>query len=502
MKTMKKILAMLLVVLMLTTVLVSCKKDPQNDPSNTDPTTTPTNSDPNRIPPAEKDFGEYEFKFLMDGQTDYELQVPEQIGSDGINKALVERNKLVENKYNVKISETRNKHTDTTAAFNYLKDMQSSGDYFADMYSNYAIKMIQSHAISGFYLNACELDSLRLDSEWWDQDFNEEFMINNHLYVLTGDIQTNDDLHQIMTSMNLTLYNETYPEKNFYEIVVKNGAWTWEEFYNTWNNFGSNDGGTPGVVDSDDKVGYYYDCRTVNYMYVSSGMRAFSLDANNQPVLEINSQKAIEVCKDRMQQILDGHTNLKSVRLDDNKVNPGTYEAGNNHFAAGKALFVSNNFTDVLAWLSDMEDTSVYPPFPKYNAEQDRYYSLVHKDFEAIALCANVQDVERTALLAEALCFYSDALENEVMRVLLKERLTTEEETRAILQLTLNSKGYDFEYTANIMDWTSSANNLLVNGTLAQYKDDMEALAKLAVNTRGSGKLQVFLSNYAGLNFR
>lgn len=235
---MKQCISLLLVVIMLCAALVSCKKDknPSGDPQNTDPsgnTTTVEGTDPNRVPPAVKDFGGYEYKFVMDQQTDYEVQVPEEIGSDGINKALVERNKKVEGLYNVKILENRNPNGDSDG-YTFLDSASSSGDYFGDIYSNYAIKMIQQHAIAGFYLDLGQLTSLRLDQAWWDQDFNNEFLINGHIYTITGDIQTNDDLHELELAVNLTLYNQTYGnQKNLYNIVVKDKTWTFEEFYNT-----------------------------------------------------------------------------------------------------------------------------------------------------------------------------------------------------------------------------------------------------------------------------
>ena len=499
---MKKILCLLLVVVMLAAVLVSCK---DNDDTPDDTTTaalqgSDETEDPNRVAPETKDFGGYEYKFVMDNQTDYEVQVPEEIGSDGINKALVERNKKVESLYNVTISENRNPNGENTDGYSFLDSASSSGDYFGDIYSNYAIKMVQSHSIAGFYLDLSTLDSLRLDKEWWDQDYINEMTVNGHIYTMTGDIQTNDDLHETLASMNLTLYNETYPEKSFYDIVVKNGAWTFDEFYETWYNFGSKDGGTTGKVDSDDIVGYYYDCRTASYMYMASGLKAFTVE-NNKPVLTISTDKALRVM-DNLKKITDAKTNLKTVQLDNKDEQPDTYAGGNQHFAAGKALFISCNFTDALQYQLDMEDTVVYPPFPKYDLEQDRYYSLVHMCFEPIAISANVADPERTALLTEALCFYSNTLEEEVMKVLLKERLTAELETREILQLTLNSKVYDFEYTANIMDWTSQANDLFCKQQTAGYKSSMDALSKKAVTGRGSGTLEKFLSSYGKLNFR
>ena len=499
---MKKLLCLLLVVVMLGAVLVSCKDKAETPDGGTTAVTTPVVSDdPNRVPPATQDFGGYEYKLVMDQQTEYEFQAPEEIGSDGINKALVERNKKVEGLYNISIVESRNPNGDVDGNM-FLEGAAASGDYFGDIYSNYAIKMIQIHSVKGYYLDAGKLKSLRLDKEWWDQDYMDEFTVNGHIYTFTGDIQTNDDLHEIELAVNLSLYNKTYNgQKNLYEIVVKNKTWTWEEFYNTWNNFGSRDGGATGKVDSDDLVGFYYDCRTASYIYMASGMKAFTVE-NNKPVLSISSTKANNVIIDRVQLIVDGQSGLKTARMDDVQTGGG-YDFAAQHFAAGKALMMACNLGGGVTQFSDMEDSVVYVPFPKYDAEQSRYYSLVHMCFEPMAISANVEDPERTALITEALCFYSDALENEVMRVLLKERLTADLEARECLQLVLDSKVYDFEYTANIMGWTHIVNDqLLCKNQLTDYVSQMTKLSKLAVKGSGGGSLEKFLASYGELSFR
>ena len=119
-----------------------------------------------------------------------------------------------------------------------------------------------------------------------------------------------------------------------------------------------------------------------------------------------------------------------------------------------------------------------------------------------MALSSNVADPERTALITEALAVYSDKLEYEVMRVLLKERLTSELETREILQLTLDSKVYDLEYTANIIEWTKVTNDdLFKKGQLDAYKSEMDTISRAAINGRGTGKMELFLTSYAGLKF-
>ncbi len=491
---MKKILCLLLVVLMLGTLLVSCNENKEDD-GNNGGFTTPVSTDPNRVAPEVKDFGGYEFKFILNNDSNeekYEIQAPTEMNGEGINDTIYSRNKMVEGLYNIKISHQMNLHESSTDGFNYLSNAAISGDYFADVYSATAARLVSSYATQGFFYNVYDLQSLRLDSAWWDQDFLNEMTINGRAYTLTGDIQTNDDLHQLNLAINLSLYEETYPEKSLYNIVVKDGAWTMQEFYNTWNEFGSRDGGNIGQLDEGDLIGYVYDSRTANYMYTGSGLKAFTMQ-NGEPVILLSSDKALKVM-DWLQKVVDGKSGFKSARIEDFS---GSYEAGALHFAAGQTLIQSNSFHDSLTYHLDMTDDVVYVPYPKYDGAQDRYYSLIHMCFEPLSVSANVKDKERTALILEALAFYSDKLENEVMNILIQERLTSEAEPREMLQLTLNSKVYDMEYTASIMGWTQKANSLVQNNTLSNYATEMKALESNAITARGTGKLQVFLRNYA-----
>ena len=489
---MKKILCLVLVVLMLSTLLVSCKKEEEDGGNNGD-ITTPVSTDPNRVAPEIKDFGGYEFKFLVnnDGKEEtYEIPAPAEMNGVGINDIVHSRNKMVEGLYNIKISNRVNIHTGDEM-FNALSNAAISGEYIADAIGTSARSMLYSLVKEGFFFNVYDLESLRLSSAWWDQDLLDETTINGYAYVLTGDIQPNDDLHQMSIAVNWSLYKKTYPSKNLYDIVVKDGTWTMEEFYNTWHEFGSRDQNSDGMIDSGDLIGLTYDSRTANYMYVASGLKAFSMESG-QPVLQISSDKALKVV-DWLSKTAEGKSGLKSAFVED----AGGYEVAAQHFAAGAVLLAVNQFHGSLTSQLDMADDVVYPPFPKYDAEQDRYYSLVQKDFEPLAISVNVVDKERTALILEALAFYSDKLQSEVMNILIQERLTSEAEPREMLQLTLNSKVYDMEYLSEVIGWTAVTNRLLRNNQLSNYSTEMKSLAKSAITAKGNGTLQTFLSKYA-----
>lgn len=498
---MKKLLALFLALLMCSCVLIGCKKDNKDD----DQGAQLSDTDPNRDAPEVKDFGGYTFKMMVDSWEEYEVAAPEALIGEGINDQVFERNKTIESLYNIKIKQDFNTNETKDAAFAFLLSMSSSQDYFADLYSHDVDHMIGSFAPQGYFLNLHDLKSLRLDKEYWDQEYIAETSINNHLYTITGDIQTNDDRHEIFLGMNLTLFNNTYQDKNIYNILVKDGNWTFDTFFEIWQSFPSLDEGTPGKVDAGDMVAYGYDGMTASYYFLSSGVKSFKIE-NNAPVLNFQSDKSVKII-DLLQKVVDGNSGLKSGIAGGEGTTPTgtntfTYDTVRQHFQNGKLLFVSNNFGDALGWYLNMENDVVYLPFPKYEKGQTEYYTPVHKNFEPFAVSANVEDPERTALIFEAIACYSDKLETEVMDILIQERLSTNLEAREILQTTLRAKVYDMDYLANVSGFRDSVNPLLRDKKLDQFTSTMKKAEGVAVNTRGTGNLQLFLEKYAGIKSR
>lgn len=497
---MKRLIALFLALLMCVCVLIGCKKDDVTDaPPPTDAV------DPSRDAPEVKNFAGYTFTMMVDSWEDYEIAAPETLNGEGINDTIFARNKTVEGLYNISIKQVLNQHETPEAANNFLASMQMTQDYFADVYSHDVCHMISTHATQGYFLNLHDLKSLRLEKEYWDQEYIAETSINNRLYTITGDVQTNDDIHEIFLGMNHTLFRNTWQDQSIYDIVVKDGNWTFDTFFGLWQSFPINDAGMSGKVDSGDRIAYAYDGMTASYYFLSSGIKSFKLE-NNEPTLNFRGDKAIKIV-DWLSEVVDGNKSLRTGVAAGEGNTPAaadqfTYDTVRQHFQSGNLLFVSNNFGDALGWYLNMKDDVIYLPFPKYNKEQTEYYTPVHKNFEALAISAHVEDKERTALIFEALAYYSDKLEEEVINVLIQERLSTNLEAREILQTTLRAKVYDMDYLANVSGFRDAVNPLLYNRNLDNFSSTMMAAEMRAVNPKGTGKLQMFLEKYAGLKYR
>lgn len=494
---MKKLLALLLAILMCACVLVGCTPPASSgDGGQGNGGDTPTGTDdPNRPAPEVKDFGGYNFKIWNNSWCDYEIAAPTDLNGQGINDQVYNRNKQVEKLYNVTITEHGIADATTTESFNFLSNQQSAGSYFTDLFSCDAGGLISSLATNGFFHKLSDLPNLRLDMEWWDDEYIKETTINGYAYTFTGDIQTNDDLHERTLSMNNSLFEQLFPEDDIYKLIMEDDNWTLETFQGYFQNVGR-DQGQKGVFESGDQLGFAYDGSTATYMFMACNIKTFYME-NGQPVMNIDSDKAINLVG-WLQKIVDGKGNFDcgwaTGSVNGNAI--FTYETVCQHFAAGQILFNTSLLADALKYYTSMEDDVYYLPFPKYDAEQTDYYNSIHFCFEPLAVSVQVLDTERTSLLTEALGFYSDKLEEEVMDILLQERLTNEVKPRELLLLTLDSKTYDMDYIASVTGFTSKINTLTTSGKLGEYSSTVASLKNAAINKRNTGTVQLFVKKY------
>ena len=493
---MKKWIALLLVVAMCSLVLVGCKKDNQTN----DDTGTPTDTiDPNRIPPEVKDFEGYTYIIRTNGWGDYMYAAPLELNGEGINDETYKRNKQVESLYNITIREDRIEDTTDASAHSFLSSQGITNDYFGDLFAWRARTMIGSLSTQGFFLNIHDLPELRLQEDWWASEMVNVSTINGRSYLLTGDIQTCDDLTTGCVFLNRNMFKDYYPDESIYDVVTK-GQWTLDKFFGYWVGFGE-DRGVSGKIDSDDIIGIGSGSSLTEHLILASGFHTFKME-NNAPTMTLEDEKALNIVQ-RIQDTIytDNRDFVEFGETVGGHVDM-TYEEVRNHFASGKMLFLTMLISDALLCCLNMEDDVIYLPFPKYSTEQTNYYTVQQQYFTALAIAKDVPDPSKTALITEALAFYSINLENEVADVLLQERLTAELEARELFQITLDAKAFDLDHIGNIFGFESTVTNLTIANNLGNYSSEMKKLESAAINAKGTGKLQMFLEKYAGLSFR
>jgi hypothetical protein len=182
------------------------------------------------------------------------------------------------------------------------------------------------------------------------------------------------------------------------------GDWTWETFTGYFQGFGQ-DNGIKTKVDLEDKIGYCYGA-DMAYAFSSVGIRTFKME-NGEPVLNLTSDRAYDLT-DYLTLLFTGNMDTAQFGGNIDGICLLDYELKGSHFTGGNMLFTTFLFFDTLQYL-DMEDEVYYLPCPKLE-DQTEYMVPIQPYFDCLAISAYVLDPERTALITDALGYYSDGL--------------------------------------------------------------------------------------------
>ena len=246
MKKIKKLLILFLAIITVCSVLFSCaEKAPQESVNNTPndgviPEKTPDESEIDEPEigdnlPDNLDFGGMEFRILhRNGNNGYygdgdvfEIEVfAEAENGDTINDAIYRRNKLVEERLNIKIKPIGIIDASWDHAydfFNYIKKSVSAGDDEFDVALGYAALM-PNYAMQGLFLNVNDFTYIDYEKPWWSRNFKDEMSIGGKSYLLEGDYSLS-----LLARAMCIFYNKDYARdlglENLYQTVL-GGDWT------------------------------------------------------------------------------------------------------------------------------------------------------------------------------------------------------------------------------------------------------------------------------------
>ena len=193
---MKKLLCLFLTLLFILPTLFACA---DNSGTKTSATTvenpssvTTTQEEQDIFEGLEvKDYGGKTFNMLVRDNYATEFVVDGETG-EIINDAVYQRNRAVEDRFNVKIAAmvTPGNWDNKDKFMGILRSSVMAGDGAFDLvdgYSAYIGDMIPSALL----MNLLDVPHLRLTEGWWSQNAVEALTINGKLFVVPGDISIN-----------------------------------------------------------------------------------------------------------------------------------------------------------------------------------------------------------------------------------------------------------------------------------------------------------------------
>jgi len=159
-------------------------------------------------------------------------------------------------------------------------------------------------------------------------------------------------------------------------------------------------------------------------------------------------------------------------------------------FSNGLSLFIDSTFFHVTSFRAMEADFGVLP-VPKYDEAQEEYANLVTNHSDALVFPVTVSDIDRTMLITDAIGYESMLSLNECFyEVFLDEKLVRDKNSQEMIDIILDTKKFDLEWTANICGFVDTLLNL------AQTREDSLASKWAGIRESAVVKLDDFVAKF------
>jgi hypothetical protein len=405
----KKVLSLILAFLMILPMAVACAETNVGDdttapdvatdaPSGTDAATEPAETEiKSQTLPDDLDFkGETVTILSRDAAfVSDELWVDDQNGSM-VNDAIYKRNEKVMQQLGVNL-ESIKLEGGAYLVSTELRNAASSGETYFDIAANSTYSTIM-YTGENIFLDLTDCEYLDLDAIYWSQGYNDSVSIGNSQYLATGAIALS--LYRLMF---ITFYNKDLLQAAQYEnlyTVVDEGRWTLDYQIQLSKDLYKDADGS-GTVSEGDTVGFAGS--SISYIdpyWSSCDMPILTKDADNLLVFSLDIEKMSNVVDKLIVLFHDSNAWVDTDTTDD-----GKQANMSNLFASGVVGTTTMRLGSVeTEQLASMQDEYGIIPMPKYDENQEKYYTFLHDQFTSVGVpSVLVSDKERVQMIGAVL---------------------------------------------------------------------------------------------------
>lgn len=471
----KRILSLILAALMLLPVMISCAETQDVEETTAPGVSTEAPYDVVDTAPADTElhsatlpdglnFGGETVTFISRDSSfvNDELSVEDQNGSM-VNDAIYKRNEKVMKDLGVVIENIK-LPGDAYVVSTEFRNAANNGEAYFDVIANSTYSTIM-YTGENVFLDLTECEYLDLDAIYWSQGYNESASIGDSQYLATGALSLS--LYRLMF---ITFYNknllDTAQYENLYK-VVDDGRWTLDyQIQLSKDLFKDADGS--GTVTEGDTVGFA--SSTLSYIdpyWSSCDMTILGKDADNLLVYSLDVEKMSNVVDKLIVLFHDSN-----AWFDDSSGDDGKQTAMSNLFATGNVGTVTLRLGSVeTEQFITMQDEYGIIPMPKYDENQEKYYTFLHDQFTSFGITSVLaRDPERVQMVgavleAMALESYKSVVPT-YYEVALKGRYLEDSDSWRMLDMIYENVKVDAGvlYTKNIESVHQAPRDMIKNG--------------------------------------
>ena len=365
-----------------------------------------------------------------------------EINGEIINDAIYNRNLDFESKYNavLDIQEIPD------SLVSPVRNVVLAGE---DLYDLVLPNLSDSATLAGedilFDLN--QVETIDFTNPAWDQNAVKFYSIANKLYFGVSDISLGKNECAWIYLFNKRLIDDFALEDPYQ--LVRDNKWTFDKSLEMMQVASSDFNGNGTVDYNEDRFGLQ--THDVNYyaLLISAGQVLAEKDNDDLPFMNVGTEKFVDVYNKIKDNFLDKTQTIMEQGSEPFLTGP---------FVSGRALLCGQ----VLACVRlarGMEDDFGIIPTPKYDENQESYYTyVIPYDVFAISIPVTASDRERSGMTAQAMAILSDYYVTPAYYdVTITGKALRDENSEEMLDIILNSAVYDM---ARMYNWGSFASGI------------------------------------------
>ena len=381
----------------------------------------------------EADFGGYNFRIYTAPNFVENVAAYEEIG-DVINDTIYRANKIVEERFNIKITALEGAAGDVDLVNEIKKTIQSGDEAFDISFAHDSLT--GAAALEGYYINLYDVPNLDFAKPWWPEHTVSSLTFNDQMFMFSNSISTlgMDWTRIIYINKGLAKdFGLTVPYQDVFD-----GMWTLEKLIQMSKDVYIDANGN-GSRDIDDTYGYGYG----GAFYCSAEPLGIQTVKKDEDTLElsINNERTLKAV-DLMYGLLFGSAGAYYDK--------DSYEGtAIDMFGQGSRLFIQGELGKARQKFRYSDVDYGILPFPKLDENQGNYYAGYTDRLFTVPTTA--KNLERTGIIIEAMSAEGwKKIFPAYYEIAMKNKFLSDEESIQILDMIYTSRVLDFSYIYGI----------------------------------------------------
>jgi len=357
--------------------------------------------------------------------------VVEDLTGETLNDAYYNRNLEVEELLEIKITENPQHHESLVSEF--TRSVQAQDNAYS------AGWLRQRDAASCAMKGACidlNILSIDLSQPWWDYHSIETTTMGGKNYLVASEISIADKEAIWPVYFNKEILAEQQME-NPYELV-DNGTWTFDKLHEMADQALTDLNGD-GVISLDyDQYGYATHEENYAASWMACGERLVGINEEGLPYAAFETERFLDVWNKTITAMHAESCYWKQI--------------GKNGwvFSQGRSLFL-NEVIAGMEYMRTYEFDFGVLPLPKYDENQESYYTYVAEGSALMIVPKTVDDMDRLSHTLEILGHTGrEQILPAYKETCIKTRNTRDEESGRMLEICFNTRCYDLGV---MFDW-------------------------------------------------